>query len=199
MTTAIMPIMVLGKNYLAVEETNGCTGCAARSGYNPATHRPSALCEAMPYCAGIIFVEAAGPALPGATLAEVAALCDQARVDGYAKGVAAKQAEWDKWAEGRINGPYNNASAMSRSTDPATSVKAAQDMDRKAGRIADLVLVALRDNNLTGKQLAANTGVALNSITPRFAQLARKGLIHAAPAQNSGRETVWALGNGVKV
>ena len=69
-------------------------------------------------------------------------------------------------------------------------------MVRKAGRIADLILTELRSANLTGSELSARTGVALNSITPRFAQLSRKGLIHATGG--SGRETVWAIGNGIK-
>ena len=61
--------------------------------------------------------------------------------------------------------------------------------------LTDQTARLILNHNLTGKQLAANTGVALNSITPRFAQLSRRGLIHAAGG--NGRETVWALGNGV--
>lgn len=86
---------------------------------------------------------------------------------------------------------------VARTSDPTTSHKAANKLSlRKAGRIADLILVELRNANLTGSELAARTGVALNSITPRFAQLSRKGLIHAAGG--SGRETMWAIGNGIK-
>lgn len=189
MTTAIMPIIALGKSYLATEGRT-CTGCAGR--------KDSELCAALPYCGtGIIFIDAHGPALPS----EPVVTPVPSYADGYAAGLATKPAEWTRFEEQRnaAKVAFLAARPQYRNTDPATSKQAAQDVDRKAGRIADLVLVALRDNNLTGKQLAANTGVALNSITPRFAQLARKGLIHAAPAQNSGRETVWALGNGVKV
>ena len=197
MTTAIMPIIVLGKSYLAVKANRerACMGCVGRL-------NNSALCHDLPYCEGIIFIDAHGPALPpeGVKVADEAthAALDKAighsaeYMRGHAAGLAQKQAEWDKWMSGR---GAQIATAMVRNTDPATSKQAARDVDRKAGRIADLVLIALRDNNLTGRQLAANTGVALNSITPRFAQLSRRGLIHAM--SSIGRETVWALGNGV--
>lgn len=87
--------------------------------------------------------------------------------------------------------------ALARATDPATSKRAAAGMVRKAGKIADLILVELSTGNYTGHELSEQTGVPLNSITPRFAQLSRKGLIHAHSGK--GRETVWALGNGVEI
>lgn len=84
---------------------------------------------------------------------------------------------------------------LARVNDPATSHKAAATVSKKAGKIADVILVALRCTPQTGKELAHETGIALNSITPRFAQLARKGLIHAITKRDG--QHVWALGNGV--
>ena len=85
---------------------------------------------------------------------------------------------------------------LARRSDPETSHVAAEGMARKAGRIRDLILIELRDNGpMNGSELSLRTGVALNSVTPRFASLRRAGLIHAAGGR--GRETVWAIGNGV--
>lgn len=239
MTDKQQPILVLGKEYFPEPSPHGgCGGCA---GLNNST-----LCVALPFCPRTIFVERKpgevrdlnGKVLPQPddsdinqvhdgnarpdTLLEVSVLCDQARADGYAKGMAARQAEWDKWKANTasVRDPsvldpsgaagiygvartygtatsHKAARSMAHTSDPATSHKAAQGMGRKAGRIADLILVELRDANLTGSMLSKRTGVALNSITPRFAQLFRKGLIHAAGV--SGRETVWAIGNGIHV
>lgn len=183
MTDKQQPILVLGKEYFPnPAPPRGCDGCVGLGN--------DELCEALPSCHRIIFVE---------RKLEVSVLCDQARADGYAKGMAAKQAEWDKWKANTASVLDPSGAAgiygVARTYGPATSHKAAQGMGRKAGRIANLILVELRDANLTGSMLAGRTGVALNSITPRFAQLSRKGLIHAAGC--NGRETVWAIGNGV--
>lgn len=190
----MIPITIEGKQYVSnvCEPENGCNGCAA--------HRVDALCGQLPYCHGVIFKEYVAPAKVASeeTHAAVDAVIGTSREfdRGYAAGcdagLAQKQAEWDRWMADRIT---VRVPALSRATDPATSLKAARDMSRKAGRIIDLILVELTNSPMTGKQLAANTGVALNSITPRFAGLSRRGLIHATAG--AGRETVWALGNGV--
>lgn len=194
-------IVVNGKDYVTQPRTSGCAGCVAF--YN-AVHG-GAQCHSFPPCKDVIFVdkEAAAKVLVGShtPLAEVAKLCDAARADGYGKGYDEGWADRGagKWKTSTgVTVPCSAVSNIgaARTSDPATSHKAARDAGRKAGRIADLILVELRNANLTGSELAARTGVVLNSITPRFAQLSRKGLIHAAGG--SGRETVWAIGNGIK-
>jgi len=94
--------------------------------------------------------------------------------------------------------------AVARASDPQTSQDAAARASRQAGKIADLIIQHLDGlekvrgvptQGLTGHQLAERTGIPLNSITPRFAQLRRKGLIYAAGG--TGRETRWKIGNGI--
>lgn len=200
MTDKQQPIRFRGKDYFPNPSPRGeCDGCVGFDNRE--------LCMVLPFCHRTIFVERKpiehgnlnSEGTEPMPLLEVSVLCDQARADGYAKGMAAKQAEWDKWQadSASVLDPSGAAGiyGVARTSDPATSYKAAQGMGRKAGRIRDLILVELRHRSLTGSQLAVLTGVALNSITPRFAGLCRAGLIHAA--DGSGRETVWAIGNGV--
>lgn len=207
--TDVQKTVVDGVEYTA-KPSGPCCGCAADG--------DKSLCHNLPSCNDIIFVKsppisqeyragyAAGllakqvewdkyKADRAATNAAFSAPC--VRADGYAKGLA---------VIGTVGLPTPSlldpsgaagVYGVARTSDPATSHKAANKLSlRKAGRIADLILVELRNANLTGSELAARTGVALNSITPRFSQLSRKGLIHAAGG--SGRETVWAIGNGIK-
>ena len=86
--------------------------------------------------------------------------------------------------------------AVARASDPQTSQDAAVRVSRMVGKIADAVMLTLQARGpMTGSELAEVTRIPLNSITPRFAQLKRKGLIYAAGGD--GRETKWALGNGI--
>lgn len=187
MTIDTSPVIVNGKTYIAIEQTKAgrfCAGCVG--------HNDSALCGALPYCSGdnfenAIFIEVPDPVSTPDRLRSSASYHL-----GYEDGMAAKQAEWKAYEASRKD---IAATYAARPTDPVTSHKAAEGMKRRAVRISDLVLTSLLFDNMTGKQLAAVTGVALNSITPRFAQLTRRGLIH--PVNSHGRETVWALGNGI--
>ena len=95
--------------------------------------------------------------------------------------------------------------ANARSTDPATSKVAASAVS--GGKLCDQIIGALQakaslcadmfkaEDGCTGKELATVTGIALNSVTPRFAQLRRAGLIHAKGSRDG--QTVWKLGNGM--
>lgn len=109
---------------------------------------------------------------------------------GYKDGILAAKAQ-------AFTGQFS-AATMARDSDPQTSKDAAQAVARKAGKIAHVLLQTLgHHGSLTGKELAALTGIPLNSITPRFAQLRRAGLIHAVGGTKG--ETIWSLGNGVAV
>jgi hypothetical protein len=94
---------------------------------------------------------------------------------------------------------------LARTSDPVTSKEAAATVS--GGKLCDQILVALEANasvaadmavpdaGYTGKELAQLTGIPLNSVTPRFAQLRRKGLIHAIGKRD--KQLVWRVGNGV--
>lgn len=93
-----------------------------------------------------------------------------------------------------------------RKLDPQTSKDAAKNVG--GGKLIDLIFLALQEEEalskhkqreplgMTGKALAGYLDKPLNSITPRFAQLRRKGLIHAAGKRD--KQIVWKLGNGVQ-
>lgn len=85
--------------------------------------------------------------------------------------------------------------AYARLTDPQTSKDAAKKAG--GGNLKDIVLLHIQQepSGVTGKELAYRTGKPLNSITPRFAQLHRAGLIHGKGKRD--RQIVWHIGNGV--
>ena len=91
---------------------------------------------------------------------------------------------------------------FARNTDPQTSHDAAKDVAQGGGKLIDRILIVMsggyyepREQGWTGKELAADLNAPLNSVTPRFAQLRRQGLIHAAGKRD--KQIVWKLGNGV--
>lgn len=105
-----------------------------------------------------------------------------------------------------IDPPYEQQAiradvGQARADDPQTSKEAAEKIG--GGKLADLILTVMgqREGNeadigWTGKELASLTGRPLNSITPRFAQLRRAGLIHSAGRRD--KQIVWKTGNGVR-
>lgn len=89
----------------------------------------------------------------------------------------------------------------SRSNDPATSKG-----ERRVNKYEQVVFAALvmhrgwykvgppaiRVEGMTGKELALFTNLPLNSITPRFAPLRRKGLIKDS-GERRDKQIVWVL------
>lgn len=91
--------------------------------------------------------------------------------DPYADKAAAVRAEW----------------LAARRTDPATSKG-----NRKVNKYEQAVLDVLAGAHHTGKEIAAVSGQPLNSITPRFAPLRRKGLIKDSGVRRD-KQIVWVL------
>lgn len=207
-----MEAVIQGVAYVSQEASEyqsckGCVGNCRASMSEEEKQEARVLCATLPHCCengGIIFIrkleaistsEAKPVPTPDAK-SEYDKGYAVGLTKGFTKGYAAAVAKY------RVPVSITPSQAFARATDPSTSHQAAEVMTRKAGKIADLILVELGSGGLrpptyglTGKQLAQRTGVPLNSITPRFAQLVRKGLIYAY--SGAGRETVWALGNGV--
>jgi hypothetical protein len=83
-----------------------------------------------------------------------------------------------------------NPWGLARHTDPQTSHEAAHAID--ASRLELIILEEIKKaaNGLTAEELGDRLpGIALNSITPRIAQMTRKGFIWAAGVRRarSGR------------
>ena len=103
------------------------------------------------------------PVLPGAVR-------HQGFDAGYTQGYAQATAD----LKARYNGAMTVAAA--RSTDPATSHEAASKVRVK--HILDKVYVDLKVNgNASAATVAKRLGIALNTISPRFAQLKRMGQV----------------------
>lgn len=69
----------------------------------------------------------------------------------------------------------------------------------KAGKLADLVLMSLQSEGPgTAHEIADRIGEPLNAVSPRFAVLKRRGLIHVSSGQRVGRGTrsVYSIGGG---
>ena len=82
--------------------------------------------------------------------------------------------------------------AAHRANDRDTAVAAAtnlSDLSNKEARVFESIRMAGLAG-MTGKQLAASTGLALNTVTPRFAPLQRKGYIQDS-GQRRDRQIVW--------
>lgn len=83
-----------------------------------------------------------------------------------------------------------NPWGLARNTDPQTSHQAAHSID--ASRLELIILEEIKKapNGLTAEELGDRLpGIALNSITPRIAQMTRKGFIWACGVRRarSGR------------
>lgn len=216
-----------GKTYVIApeQEEGACTGCAASRKNDPHQKLCPKLTASATVCADErrIFIEAsaldiaveAAPKSAGFVNARQAAW--DAYADSRAKLVGTRpagvaQMRFDAGYErGYLDGVLAHKAksldmlppsvrleqAVARASDPQTSQDAAVRVSRMVGRIADAVMITLHARGpMTGSELAEFTGIPLNSITPRFAQLRRRGLIHAAGG--TGRETKWAIGNGIE-
>lgn len=88
-----------------------------------------------------------------------------------------------------------NTGAFARRTDPGTSKYAAARVDVSAKE--KVVLDSLKAYGPgNGHEVAARTGMRLNTVTPRFKPLLKKGLIRNALTQDGGhlkreRQLVW--------
>jgi predicted transcriptional regulator len=79
-------------------------------------------------------------------------------------------------------------SGLARKTDPATSQDAAAGVN--STKLEAMILMVLRAYGpKTMHDVAAITGKPLVTLSPRFAPLRRKGLIHEAG--RTGRRTIW--------
>lgn len=81
----------------------------------------------------------------------------------------------------------HKAEYRARSNDPATSKGKC-----KVNKYEQAVLDVLAGAHHTGKEIAAVSGQPLNSITPRFAPLRRKGLIKDSGVRRD-KQIVWVL------
>ena len=115
---------------------------------------------------------------------------------------------------GTLSGPHNadyfelvvpSVSSDHRTNDAVTSVAAAKTVRPKKASIKSVILDLLDKHRtgLTGQEIAEYSGLRLNSVTPRFAELSRWGASTpaswpAAPAiMNTNRtrsgQIVWVL------
>lgn len=80
-----------------------------------------------------------------------------------------------------------------RTTDPATSHRAAQTATQRRASIKDHILIELAvHGGCTGEEIANRTTLRLNSITPRFAELTRAGKIKDSGTTRN-KQIVWVL------
>ena len=82
--------------------------------------------------------------------------------------------------------------AAHRANDRDTAVAAATclaDLSNKEARVLEAIRMAVF-TGMTGKQIAASTGIALNTVTPRLAPLRRRGCIKDS-GQRRDRQIVW--------
>lgn len=212
--TYVSGVVYVSQEAFEYQSCKGCVGNCRASMSEEEKQEARVLCGALPHCSengGIIFIrklEAISTSEARSDGVKTDLIADPRYERGYDAGYSLGLAHGhtkgydEAVAKYRVPVSITPSQAFARATDPSTSHQAAEAVARKAGKIADLILVELGSGGLrpptyglTGKQLAQRTGVPLNSITPRFAQLVRKGLIYAY--SGTGRETVWALGNGV--
>lgn len=80
-----------------------------------------------------------------------------------------------------------------RTTDPATSHRAAQTATQRRASIKDHILLELAiHGGCTGEEIANRTTLRLNSITPRFAELTRAGKIKDSGTTRN-KQIVWVI------
>lgn len=80
-----------------------------------------------------------------------------------------------------------------RTTDPATSHRAAETATQRRASIKDHILLELAiHGGCTGEEIANRTTLRLNSITPRFAELTRAGKIKDSGTTRN-KQIVWVL------
>lgn len=80
-----------------------------------------------------------------------------------------------------------------RTTDPATSHRAAETAVHRRASIKDHILLELAiHGGCTGEEIANRTTLRLNSITPRFAELTRAGKIKDSGTTRN-KQIVWVL------
>ena len=87
-----------------------------------------------------------------------------------------------------------SAAALARSTDPSTSHEAADRCDAQS--LEMLVLATLKKGPATMHDVALAIGVNLVSVSPRFAQLRRKGLLVDSGLRDTTSRmprTIWRL------
>jgi predicted transcriptional regulator len=94
---------------------------------------------------------------------------------------------------------FQNGEAHARVSDPSTSHAAANSMrGQSATELELLVLNKLRRmGDATSEEVADSIGISLQSISPRFAPLARKGLIEKTGETREGssgrNRQVWRV------
>ena len=127
-------------------------------------------------------------------------LTDLRREDGS----IGAQCSANEWHNGEYFKLVPQASATNHKTNDApTSVAAAVSIQRKKASIKEVILELLDKykTGLTGQEIAEYSGLRLNSVTPRFAELSRWGgspYQKTAPAiMNTNRtrsgQIVWVL------
>ena len=95
------------------------------------------------------------------------------------------------WIAERFSPAEGFAARQARRTDPATS-KAAAKVPRVTLAQKVLDLLTLYPAGLTAEEIAGRLNARLNSVTPRFAQLRRLGLVEHGGHLRSG-QIVWVL------
>lgn len=93
------------------------------------------------------------------------------------------------WVADRFSHAEGFAARQARRNDPATS-KAAAKVPRVTLAQKVLDLLARYPAGLTGEEIAGRLDARLNSVTPRFAQLRRLGLVEHGGHSRSG-QIVW--------
>lgn len=101
------------------------------------------------------------------------------------------------WASERFSPAEGFAARQARRNDPATS-KAAAKVPRVTLAQKVLDLLDLSPAGLTGEEIAGRLNARLNSVTPRFAQLRRLGLVEHGGHTRSG-QIVWVLADKAAV
>lgn len=134
------------------------------------------------------------------------------------KFLASRQAAWDKFAESRrrIGMPVLPDGLARKAHDHAFEAGyLAGILKQKAevvpvpaaikpieGKLQDLILTSLKlSGPASAETMAKRIGRNLNSVSPRFITMYRKGLVHVhsgePAAHGKGVRNVYAIGNGV--
>jgi len=154
-----------GKTYVATPApiAGTCNGCAGQDTENPTA--VTKLCRDLGTCDEVIFKQAVKP-----------------------EPVCAPASAWPFPNPQRAADPSHGDGAA-RISDPATSQAAAAKV--KAGPLRQRIENLLRGNgNFTGTEIARMLDARLNSVTPRFAELAKAGRIKDS-GRTRGGEIVW--------
>lgn len=106
---------------------------------------------------------------------------------GWIPGGPRAQGYSDGFAAGALFG-IQTERAVRGEAELAAKSQTAPNIGKRAGKVADLILVDLRTNGpATAERIADRIGVRLNSVSPRFAKLIQLGLVRIVSGELGSR------------